>query len=135
MQKLTKQLLQKAQTLRDKVFKDKDEAFIASLTPNHQYYKKHNITKLEYFVKIKDNEVIGTIGLYEENNETWLGWFCVDERYRNQGIGQEMFDFILKKASKLKIYTDKDNFVAQKFYEKNGFKKFYEDKKNVYYKN
>ena len=54
--------------------------------------------------------------------------FIVDKNYRNQGIGENLIDFVFedlkaKNFSRITLLTDNDNFKAHKFYEKKGFVK------------
>lgn len=52
--------------------------------------------------------------------------FIVDRSYRNQGIGENLIDFVFedlnaKNFSRITLLTDNDNLKAHKFYEKKGF--------------
>ena len=52
--------------------------------------------------------------------------FIVDRNYRNQGIGENLIDFVFedlnaKNFSRITLLTDNDNLKAHKFYEKKGF--------------
>ena len=54
--------------------------------------------------------------------------FIVDKNYRNQGIGENLIDFVfedlkVKNFSRITLLTDNDNLKAHKFYEKKGFVK------------
>ena len=54
--------------------------------------------------------------------------FIVDRNYRNQGIGENLIDFVFedlkaKNFSRITLLTDNDNLKAHKFYEKKGFVK------------
>ena len=54
--------------------------------------------------------------------------FIVDKNYRNQGIGENLIDFVFedlkaKNFSRITLLTDNDNLKAHKFYEKKGFVK------------
>jgi AraC family transcriptional regulator of adaptative response/methylated-DNA-[protein]-cysteine methyltransferase len=54
--------------------------------------------------------------------------FIVDKNYRNQGIGENLIDFVFedlkaKKFLRITLLTDNDNLKAHKFYEKKGFVK------------
>ena len=51
--------------------------------------------------------------------------FIVDRNYRNQGIGENLIDFVFedlkaKNFSRITLLTDNDNLKAHKFYEKKG---------------
>ena len=54
--------------------------------------------------------------------------FIVDINHRNQGIGENLIDFVFedlkaKNFSRITLLTDNDNLKAHKFYEKKGFVK------------
>ena len=54
--------------------------------------------------------------------------FIVDKSYRNQGIGENLIDFVFedlkaKNFSRITLLTDNDNLKAHKFYKKKGFVK------------
>ncbi len=92
-----------------------------------------DITTLEYFVALDHKEnVLGTSGLYsikpDEKDSYWLGWFCVDQKYRGKGIGQLLLEKAINEAKNrgkrfLKLYTSTNpsEAKAQIIYEKNGF--------------
>lgn len=139
---LEKKYLFQAGKLADAIFLyEKDtpsEAFEASLDKEKfktfiKFYV--DILSLEYFVALDQKEnILGTIGLYtqksDEKNTDWLGWFCVDEKYRGKGVGQLLLDIAIKEARNrgkrfLKLYTstNPNEAKAQMLYEKNGFLK------------
>ena len=146
---LSSKTLKQASALTLKLFepspKDEDYPprwFSASIDPkkHSSLFKKFQITKLKYYVAIdkKNKNVIGTTGFYtskqDQNEAYWLGWWCVDEKYRNKGVGTELLEFIISKAKKakkkfLRTYTSTDPYEeeAQKLYEKHGFKIFKEE--------
>ncbi len=83
----------------------------------------------EALVAVKDEKVVGMM-LYYMTYSTWKGKmlyledFVVTEHYRNQGIGQQLFDAFLKvakdKNARLTKWQVLDwNVPAIKFYEKN----------------
>ena len=54
--------------------------------------------------------------------------FIVDINHRNQGIGENLIDFVFedlkaKNFSRITLLTDNDNLKVHKFYEKKGFVK------------
>ena len=136
---LTLKTLKQANNLVLSTFKGLDEYekknLIASLFPNRfkEVYLKNEIREMEYFVYLVDDEVVGVVGLYSEiednEDECWLGWFCVDKKYRNQKIGKKLFEYALNLAKQrnkktLYIYTY-DTKMYQKailMYQKYGFK-------------
>ena len=139
---LTKDNIKKASNIANKIFYYEDilpeKFFKASFKPK-EFNKLLNIQqKIEtckYYVAINEKkEVIGTTGLYsiedDEKNKYWLGWFCVNQKYRGQGIGQKLLDFTINKAKKkgakyLNLYTSTNPLEenAQKLYKKNKFYK------------
>lgn len=112
------------------------EMFEASL--NKEKFKnfiklEKDIKTLEYFLALDHKEnVLGTSGLYslktDEKDSYWLGWYCVDEKYRGRGVGKLLLDIAINEAKKrgkrfLKLYTSTNPLEAkaQEIYEKNGF--------------
>lgn len=115
--------------------------FTASLNPDkyQKLYEKEKSKWVQYYVALHKNKIIGTTGLYQLENEKndvyWLGWFCVDERYRRSGIGREIIDFTFKEERKLggkvlKLWTTNhpEMEAASKFYKKLGFRVVKRDK-------
>lgn len=79
------------------------------------------------------DKVVGTTGLYqletEGNDVYWLGWFCVDEKYRRSGIGRIIIDFTFEEERRLggkvlKLWTTDHPLMeaSGKFYKKLGFR-------------
>lgn len=96
---------------------------------------------VEYYAVELNGKTIGTIGLYHLSHEPldvlWLGWFCVDAKYRGKGYGIEAMRLVKrvalqKNAKVLKLYTSNhpEEAVAQAFYERFGFETFLEITKN-----
>ena len=146
---LSSKTLKQASALTLKLFepspKDEDYPprwFSASLNQrkHSKLFRKFQIAELKYYVAIDDKskKVIGTTGFYttkkDQEEAYWLGWWYVDERYRNKGSGTKLLEFIIKRAKKakkkfLRTYTSTDPHEkeAQKLYEKHGFKIFKEE--------
>ena len=85
-----------------------------------------------FWLAVKDDAVIGTVGLYSTPKDAasalWLGWFCVSPEARGQQVGQGLIDFAVRQASAeqrmfLRLYTstDPNEAAAQSVYERNGF--------------
>ncbi len=107
------------------------------LTTNKKDYPKKTIDALIFFNKPKklierskitklfvavDKDVILGIGGYEDDH---LQCFFVNPSFHKKGIGQKIFDRVIKDMTKegyKKIYSNSTRY-AEKFYEKNGFKK------------
>ena len=114
--------LQEATLLRDTIFKDIDEdekkLLKASLSPlaNKKILKLNEIKTANYWVardKISA-KVIGITGIYTEveddDEDCWLGWFCIDDRYREKGFGKKLLEFSIQQAQKMEkkylhVYT------------------------------
>jgi len=145
---ISKETLKYAILLRNKIFPDLQECekgtLEASLIQNGKY-KECDITYLKYFVMLDEKKVIGLTGIYIEENdnidECWLGWFCIDEKYRGKGLGQKLLDFSISKAKELnkkilKLYTydSKEFQAAIILYKKNNFIQYKKHKKELYFK-
>jgi len=81
-------------------------------------------------VAIVDQEIVG-MALYYMTFSTWRGKmlyledFCVTERYRSQGLGQQLFDAYIQEAKSrgcamVKWEVIDWNEKAIRFYERNG---------------
>lgn len=142
--------LEESNTLRNRVFKylslEEKQTLNASLDPqNHSsIFTKLALMSLEYWVAIYENKVVGLIGLYEETSDCedsiWLGWYCVDEKYRGLTIGKKLINFAIEEAKKknkhfLKLYTTlHDEYaVARELYEKLGFFVTFHKGKTLHY--
>lgn len=142
--------LEESNTLRNRVFKylslEEKQTLNASLDPqNHSsILAKLALMSLEYWVAIYENKVVGLIGLYEETSDhedsIWLGWYCVDEKYRGLTIGKKLINFAIEEAKKknkyfLKLYTTlHDEYaVARDLYEKLGFFVTFHKGKTLHY--
>jgi len=151
IEKLSSNTLLAAESLRDKIFvdiEDKEKALLeASLNKEtlSSVYKKNEIKEMQYWVARdkKTLQVIALTGLYTEKEDDedscWLGWFCLDERYRGKGFGKELFNFSIEQAKStskryLHIYTynGKEYKVAINMYNSYGFKEY--NVKNTKYK-
>ena len=101
---LNEKSLKEAEKLLEKVFhpsKEEKLTLISSIYPKkyEEYLKKHNFKELKYYVLVENKKFIGMIGLYAYDKESyWLGWFCVDEKYRSKGFGKKLLDFAIYKA-------------------------------------
>lgn len=141
---LNEKHLSSTEKLLKKVFNPSKEdmlTLISSLYPEKykKYLQENGFIELKYFILIEDNQLIGLTGLYAYNKVSyWLGWFCVDDKYRNQGYGKKLLDFAIYKAQNRKflyLYTeDSDEFkTARKLYKQYGFELYKKDK-YLYYK-
>ncbi len=112
-------------------------AYWASLEPERykDFWKRNNTQLLLYFVVLEEitRALVGVTGFYRFNSDPperiWLGWYCVDLKYRNEGYGKKILEWTMKKARemgylKLRLYTsdDPNEAAAKRLYEKLGFK-------------
>lgn len=64
-----------------------------------------------------EQEVRGFVGL----QENYIAGIFVDKKYRNQGIGKRLLDFLKKNHQQLSLDVYDKNILAKQFYERNGF--------------
>ena len=148
---LSPKSLDETEKLRDKIFDDlsDDEKKIlkASLDSkqNLNVYLVNGIKSASYWI-VRDSKtlkIIGLTGLYEEleddENGCWLGWFCIDEKYRGKKYGIELLNFSIEKAKEMgkKVlniysYNVKKHHSAICMYKNNGFIEY--EVKNTKYK-
>ena len=80
-----------------------------------------------WFVLNEDNEVVATCGGLKKDNETIkLNSFYVKKEYRQNGIGKTLYKLFCDYATELNykyiiLCAHKENDIAIKFYEKQGF--------------
>ena len=142
--------LEEANTLRNSVFKylsvAEKKTLDASVDAQHSsiVFKQLALQSLEYWVAIYENKVVGLVGLYEESTDhedsIWLGWYCVEEKYRGLAIGKALIDFAIQTAKKrkkrfLKLYTTShDEYaIARILYERLGFSLVEQKGKTLFY--
>lgn len=132
-----------ASKLANAIFNDEDVSPSVGLSASfdteafHQLNKKrkNRFNWFKYWVAVDtDNKnVVGTIGIYEENADQnqalWLGWFCVDPNYRGRKIGSKLLEFAISQAKRLgtpylRVYTaDSERSLAARYlYRKYSFK-------------
>lgn len=94
----------------------------------HKLVEKYKTGNNTFWIALnKENQVIGTCGGLQQNNNTIkMNCFYINSKYRNLGIGQKLYDLFLNFAKKenykeIILCTFKEFDIAIKFYEKRGF--------------
>lgn len=134
---LSEETLEDAKKLANSVFplqtRDENSDFWLTFSlERNRSTGKYGAHLPQYWVYLREGKVIGVIGLYElirgRKDVVWLGWFCVDPKFRGRGVGSELLEHVIaaaKSMSKkfLRLYTSDDPIeaAAQKLYEKRGF--------------
>ena len=104
-------------------------------------YKEENIESMKYFVGKVEQQVVGLVGIYtqedDKNHSNWLGWFCVDEEYRGLGYGEKLLQFAIrqakdKKSLKVYCYNAKEYEAALAIYKKYGFVEYKREDDCIY---
>lgn len=134
--------LEQASRLVRDVFGDEEEEIYpawelgASLDENQlKEYQKTvdpDLRSFQYYVAVENEEVTGIIGLYELQEDfeqhDWVGWYCVDERYRGRRIGIQLLNYVIEASRKrgkhrLCLYTSthESEQKAQTLYDQNEF--------------
>lgn len=149
---LTTGYLSQAIKLVNNSFRDEDTEpgmeLMASLnTKGLAEYQNRNpeIVSLDYYIAVtSDAKVVGIVGLYEQSEDCrettlWLGWYCVDRKYRGLKIGKKLLEHAIEKAKSrqakfLALYTSthKEEAKAQLVYDKFGFEITHRVKKRNY---
>ena len=89
-----------------------------------------------------DDELISSVVLMfndpEDASTVEIFSVITTEKYQGSGLSSIMFSYtfdVIRKlrGKKVKLWTDFDNFRAQKFYEKMGFKEIFKTDKVVHY--
>lgn len=81
-------------------------------------------TKLDGFVAVKDNEIIGLITYMIENNECEI--CSLNSFIENKGVGTNLINKVKEYAkenncTRLKLITTNDNIRGLEFYQRRGF--------------
>lgn len=140
---LSKENIEEAIRLTDQVFPDDvdsdyspSKVFHTSVEPqsNKEWFAGRKLTMLENFVAYDEsNKMIGVTGLYQrqedQDDAVWLSWYCVDPKERGKGYGKAILEWTIEEAKRrgfalMKLWTTEDpnEAIAQKLYEKLGFK-------------
>ena len=74
----------------------------------------------------ENNEIIGSIRAYEENNRVYIGKLMVHPDYQNKGIGKYLLETIetLFPNKTLELFTSSKSEKNLYIYKKNGYKEF-----------
>jgi len=116
IEQLSSTTLKEAEKLRDDTFEDIEEMerdLLRASLDNIQYKKcleNNDITMISYWIARDkfSKKVVGLTGLYTEIDDEencWLGWFCVDKTYRGKGLGKRLLQFAEEQARFLKKET------------------------------
>lgn len=79
-----------------------------------------------YTVVVKDQQVIGYIGMWLIINEAHITNIAIHPDYRGQGIGKKTMDYAMQQARQLgansmTLEVRVSNHIAQRLYQKKGF--------------
>lgn len=77
---------------------------------------KEQFKTAEIYVEA-ESEVKGFVGLQND----YIAGIFVDKKYRNQGIGKRLLDFLKKNHQQFSLDVYDKNILAKQFYERNGF--------------
>ncbi len=102
------------------------------------FYDEFERNTRKYFIAVKDNEVIGYIGIFDSLDDYNIIGIAVKENYQNQKVGTMLLNKIIDVANQngvktLSLEVDQTNTKAINFYKKHGFvvtnirKKYYKD--------
>ncbi|APU70980.1 acetyltransferase [Companilactobacillus crustorum] len=79
---------------------------------------KEQFQQADVYVFIDNNVIKGFVGV----TDNYIAGIFVEETFRNQGIGQQLLNFLKQNYLKLSLDVYDKNIMAQKLYLKNGFK-------------
>ena len=94
------------------------DLFISELTRN-KYAR--------YFVLVKDNDVVGYLGLWQKGSSFHITNIAISEKLRRRGYGEKFLKFIEKitviyRIKKISLEVRRSNYIAQDMYRKYGYK-------------
>lgn len=92
-----------------------------------------------WLVLDSNNKVIGTMALEKKENIGYLSGVYIHREYRRNGIAQKLLELAIEYARKARIEeilldTYATFASAVKFYERNNFVRYKEEKEKYYYK-
>lgn len=101
------------------------ESITEQLAEGYQYY----------FVQDDQGEDLGFLAFYPKEREMYLSKFYLKEEARGKGLSRKMLDFVIEESKKenlnyIRLNVNKNN-SAVKAYEKLGFEKVDERKKDI----
>jgi ribosomal-protein-alanine N-acetyltransferase len=112
----------------------------------NEFFREINYNKFgRYFVAEFNKKIIGYIGSWFLGDLIHVTTVAVDPEYRRKGVGEKLMNFIIdmgknENFKKVVLEVRVSNIVAQKLYEKLGFKiekikkEYYpENKEDAYY--
>lgn len=102
------------------------------------FYDEFNQPTRKYFVAVKNDILVGYVGVFNTLDDYNIIGIAVDEKYQRHGVGYKLLEEIIKDAKLNQIKTlslevDEKNEKAINFYKKYGFavtnirKKYYKD--------
>ncbi len=105
-------------------------------TPWKRSFFEYDICRKEAqcFVAKEKDRVIGYVDAWFISDEVHLANIAVDKDFRQQGIASKLLSKIIeiaqqKNCKRVLLEVRVSNVIAQKFYEKFGFKKVYQRRK------
>lgn len=121
-------------------YKDPTKAFILSILEDE--FKHLNVTRPDldnisnfyqveggnFWLAINNGEIIGTIGLKNYQGKAYMKRMAVSKNYRGTGVAQDLLKVFIDHAQsngfkEVYLSTSKNLVAANKFYEKEGFKR------------
>jgi ribosomal-protein-alanine N-acetyltransferase len=90
-----------------------------------------SMNKRYWFVSVEDKRIVGFVaGTVKNRARGHVSGIAVIEGYRRKGIGKRLIEtvenaFVLDSFQKVTLEVRKNNFGAQKFYERQGYAKTY----------
>jgi len=97
--------------------------FVDCLSYEFIYSDLENNPFAYYFVYETNNRIVGYINCWVSDNTTILN-FCVDEEYRNKGIGKSLIEKVLEvSVGIITLEVRVSNNNAINLYQKYGFEK------------
>jgi ribosomal-protein-alanine N-acetyltransferase len=97
-------------------------------TAHHFWSELGQVATRHYVVAVEDGEVVGYAGLCDYPDEAFVQTMAVASTHQGRGLGATLLLDLLDEASRRGHHTTllevrADNEVAQRLYERHGFKK------------
>ncbi len=83
--------------------------------------------KRVFYSVLYGQNIVGMIGVYRGEKQNYIHGFCIEEKYRNRGLGSQVLNYIAREYSTmepekdLELEVQVDNAGALSLYRKTGF--------------
>lgn len=100
------------------------------------YYERVKKERLNAFVIVYEDQVVGKIRVEESDGESWIYGFAIAPAFQGKGIGRKVLKQVIlkqqKKGNPIYLEVEATNPAALKLYESCGFRSYHQQDYYVY---